>query len=522
MQLFILLCWVIVGSYSLKVVCKGKGWIENELSGTCVKAINRSVDWQSTRRPCRQLGASLLKIFNCYQNIFVAGLVNPADGPFWLGLRQLSILGDFTWVRVHKKAPYTNWAPGEPKNATLVSCGLINYPNVKRGQWVAKECINSFKFFCEKKADLVCDDRKFGVNCTQNCSVHCAGRRKLCDITSGVCLSMCEPGYQGAMCDTECRPGRYGSNCSLECSHCAGPNQACHIVSGTCLLGCADGYLGPKCDKKCNAGRYGKNCSRTCSPKCAGSHDACDEVNGECVLGCEHGYQGHLCDTVLYTIFGVSVKTVVIMCICFTLVWLYAACVMLTMLKLCHPEAGSFSSKKSSKSEAAPSDVSDKQFPLKQLEVRGKGKNTQTMPTTWTLRKKSKSSEATERSAGSLMSTKTDKSAASAKSTKTEKSAASTKPEKQDVTVYLTLQSLMLVAQRSLGNDPACGGFDYPSGNTNRLVELMMLDLAAAWAQGVNFPGSEMYPSSSSSYFNPSPNPSSRLEYQLWGSLEKA
>ena len=38
----------------------------------------------------------------------------------------------------------------------------------------------------------------------------------------------------------------------------------------------------------------------------------------------------------------------------------------------------------------------------------------------------------------------------------------------------------------------AKGGFDYPSGNTNRLVELMMLDLAAAWAQGVNFPGSEV------------------------------
>ena len=46
-----------------------------------------------------------------------------------------------------------------------------------------------------------CVPGRYGENCVQNCSVHCAGQDKSCDGTTGACLSGCEPGYGGLACD---------------------------------------------------------------------------------------------------------------------------------------------------------------------------------------------------------------------------------------------------------------------------------------------------------------------------------
>ncbi|KAK3743433.1 hypothetical protein RRG08_009284 [Elysia crispata] len=48
--------------------------------------------------------------------------------------------------------------------------------------------------------------------------------------------------------DLECPNNTYGQNCSQLCSvGCAGPFDAC--TDGICLFGCDDGFEGPKCEK---------------------------------------------------------------------------------------------------------------------------------------------------------------------------------------------------------------------------------------------------------------------------------
>ncbi|KAK3743434.1 hypothetical protein RRG08_009285 [Elysia crispata] len=51
--------------------------------------------------------------------------------------------------------------------------------------------------------------------------------------------------------DLECPNNTYGQNCSQLCSvGCAGPFDAC--TDGICLFGCDDGFEGPKCEKSQN------------------------------------------------------------------------------------------------------------------------------------------------------------------------------------------------------------------------------------------------------------------------------
>ena len=46
----------------------------------------------------------------------------------------------------------------------------------------------------------------------------------------------------------ECQRGTYGINCSGLCGHCSDLSECSHI-DGSCLTGCDDGYHGRLCDK---------------------------------------------------------------------------------------------------------------------------------------------------------------------------------------------------------------------------------------------------------------------------------
>ncbi|KAK3781850.1 hypothetical protein RRG08_056780, partial [Elysia crispata] len=45
-----------------------------------------------------------------------------------------------------------------------------------------------------------CPSGKFGENCQNNCSTHCAGNKNGCSHIDGSCSSGCDPGYKGKMC----------------------------------------------------------------------------------------------------------------------------------------------------------------------------------------------------------------------------------------------------------------------------------------------------------------------------------
>lgn len=44
-----------------------------------------------------------------------------------------------------------------------------------------------------------------------------------------------------------CSNGTFGHSCTEICGHCRDQNE-CHYVNGSCLTGCEEGYRGDLCD----------------------------------------------------------------------------------------------------------------------------------------------------------------------------------------------------------------------------------------------------------------------------------
>ncbi|KAK3761434.1 hypothetical protein RRG08_051268 [Elysia crispata] len=142
-----------------------------------------------------------------------------------------------------------------------------------------------------------CPSGKYGVNCNESCSAHCAGTNNACSHINGSCVEGCDPGYTGETCNQECPSGKYGVNCNKRCSaHCAGTANACSHINGSCVEGCDPGYTGETCNQECPSGKYGVNCNKSCSAHCAGTNNACSHINGSCAEGCFPGYTGETCE----------------------------------------------------------------------------------------------------------------------------------------------------------------------------------------------------------------------------------
>ncbi|KAK3744777.1 hypothetical protein RRG08_038360 [Elysia crispata] len=57
------------------------------------------------------------------------------------------------------------------------------------------------KGLCSLYLSAECPSGKHGMNCSKNCSVHCAGLYNACSHINGSCAEGCDPGYTGETCE---------------------------------------------------------------------------------------------------------------------------------------------------------------------------------------------------------------------------------------------------------------------------------------------------------------------------------
>lgn len=95
---------------------------------------------------------------------------------------------------------------------------------------------------CEIEAFEACEDFHFEPDCSP---CHCYAHP--CNKSTGLCPSVCMPGWQGMSCNISCEAGKYGINCSNNC-RCQN-SAACDRKTGECY------------DRKCVLGWKGKYCN---------------------------------------------------------------------------------------------------------------------------------------------------------------------------------------------------------------------------------------------------------------------
>ena len=134
-----------------------------------------------------------------------------------------------------------------------------------------------------------CVSKKYGLDCTKNCSEGCKGQ---CDRMTGYCQE-CDLKYWGERCERDCP-----EFCDVSTNHCAKDTGEC--------LQCLPGYFNKTCEKcpdgcsfectedgckSCGDNKFGKWCEQNCSLFCKLN---CDKETGDCI-GCKPGRYTKTC-----------------------------------------------------------------------------------------------------------------------------------------------------------------------------------------------------------------------------------
>ncbi|XP_060073690.1 receptor-type tyrosine-protein phosphatase kappa-like [Ylistrum balloti] len=105
-----------------------------------------------------------------------------------------------------------------------------------------------------------CIAGKYRNTCDENCPMNC--QDNVCTRDTGLCIG-CVGGFYGTNCSipcntncsechqesgecTQCKLGLYGTSCNMSCGHCS----SCQQVSGLCVTACDPGYQGSFCETK--------------------------------------------------------------------------------------------------------------------------------------------------------------------------------------------------------------------------------------------------------------------------------
>ncbi|XP_033729637.1 receptor-type tyrosine-protein phosphatase T-like [Pecten maximus] len=128
--------------------------------------------------------------------------------------------------------------------------------NPKRPDWYSN---NAILELCEVQV-FDCIPQKYGTTCDQDCSRNCLG--SMCEQVNGNCSDCipqkygvkcehnCSTNCQGSLCEKdsgnchECTPGLYGMDCTKTCGLCT----SCIKDTGVCVTECDPGYQGDFCN----------------------------------------------------------------------------------------------------------------------------------------------------------------------------------------------------------------------------------------------------------------------------------
>ncbi len=171
--------------------------------------------------------------------------------------------------------------------------------------------------FENKNDESECPQRKFGINCTEECDEKCDySKQKNCDKVTGECIciskyyydksekkcnicpSNCETCNSNIKCETCENKTNYGDLCDKICDKCMEKDGIYCDINGKCVGECIEGYKGDYCNEKCD--QFCKVCLKngeciTCisddyylkDGKCEKCWDGCDKCNSTKCIDCK-------------------------------------------------------------------------------------------------------------------------------------------------------------------------------------------------------------------------------------------
>ena len=120
------------------------GW--SYFNGYCYFTSETCTNWTTAMSKCRQENSVLVNINNNEENVYIQHRDNGAKS--WLGLNDISVEGNFTWVD-KGDGNFTAWAKNQPNNYREEDC--VHALGVKYNyEWNDVQCSDCHQYTCKK------------------------------------------------------------------------------------------------------------------------------------------------------------------------------------------------------------------------------------------------------------------------------------------------------------------------------------------------------------------------------------
>ncbi|XP_072020401.1 macrophage mannose receptor 1-like [Amphiura filiformis] len=121
----------------------------------CYYVSDATLNWRRTWADadvwCNDNGGNLVSIHSDEEQAFVNQVLKRAVSSYWIGLREYTVEGDYTWTD-SSALDYTNWNPGEPNDHNgEEQCGEVE--TFDDGRWNDQACGIKLAFVCKRDED---------------------------------------------------------------------------------------------------------------------------------------------------------------------------------------------------------------------------------------------------------------------------------------------------------------------------------------------------------------------------------
>ncbi|CAH1775812.1 unnamed protein product [Owenia fusiformis] len=127
-------------------VC-GTGWVPWQTS--CYSFFTSPLrTWQTASDTCTQLGASLVRIHDRYEQAFLSNQLSSTGLGYWTDLTDREIPGVYKWSDGNPNIPFTHWAPNQPDDRVGACVGMGTGSDA--GLWFDRPCETPLSAICER------------------------------------------------------------------------------------------------------------------------------------------------------------------------------------------------------------------------------------------------------------------------------------------------------------------------------------------------------------------------------------
>ncbi|XP_063420003.1 perlucin-like protein isoform X2 [Mytilus trossulus] len=124
------------------------GWVHYDIS--CFLFSTNALNWYNAHGSCRAHSARIAEVNSVDVMAYLRQMAKSYGYDYWLGGRDDVIEGFWQWSSTGENFTVSDWAPGEPDDASNSQDCLLIWKSADY-QWDDQQCTTNYRYICESE-----------------------------------------------------------------------------------------------------------------------------------------------------------------------------------------------------------------------------------------------------------------------------------------------------------------------------------------------------------------------------------